>query len=378
MNWAPFPLLRVAVVLSAGVFVREQIGLNHNYSVSGLIIALIAWILTEIYWRNLVTKSTIAGLFMLCFVFFIGVLLIDFRYDKLAKQQFDIDAPVYLTATLSEKLKSADRPKYVLSTEYIRTEKKLIPHKSKVIISFKAEDSTASRYAVGYRIFLKVKLKHAVKNTNPSAFDYSKYLKYKGIQYLGFVNENDHYVYDENGYGLFRHWATKSTLFTEKVIHKYITNEEASSIAEALLIGQKLNIRDEIYKSYTDTGAIHVLSVSGMHVAIFISIFIMAFNRLRWRTLFWKIFKLALLLTIVWFYVILTGMAPSVVRAGTMVSLYLIGGAFFKGYNSYNILALAAIVMLVYEPFYLFQVSFQLSFISLLSILFFQPKISSW
>lgn len=378
MNWAPFPLLRIAVALSAGVFIREQIALNPTFSVSGLVIALIAWMLTEIYWKNLVTKSTIAGLLMLCFVFFLGVLLIDFRYDKLAKKQFDTDAPVYLTGTLSEKLKSTNRPKYVLSTEHIRSEQKLIPHKSKVIISFTTEDSIANRYELGYRIFLKVKLKHAVKNTNPAAFDYSKYLKHKGIQYLGFVREGDHHLYEENGYSLFRHWATKSTLFTEKVIHKYINDEEASSIAEALLIGQKLNIRDEIYKSYTDTGAIHVLSVSGMHVAIFISIFILAFNRLRWQSLFWKIFKIASLLTIVWFYVILTGMAPSVVRAGTMVSLYLIGGAFFKGYNSYNILALAAIVMLAYEPFYLFQVSFQLSFISLLSILFFQPRISSW
>ena len=378
MNWAPFPLLRVAVALSAGVFAREQIGFNLIFSTSVLVIALIAWILTEIYWRNLVTKSTITGLLMLCFVFFSGVLLVDFRYDKLAKQQFDTDAPVYLTGTLTEKLKSVNRPKYVLSTEYIRSEQKLIPHKAKVIVSFKTEDSTANRYDLGYRIFLKVKLKHVVKNTNPAAFDYSNYLKHKGIQYLGFVREGDHHIYEEKGFSLFRHWATESTLFTEKVIHKYITSEEASSIAEALLIGQKLNITDEIYKSYTDTGAIHVLSVSGMHVAIFISIFIMAFNRIRWQTLYWKIFKVASLLAIVWFYVILTGMAPSVVRAGTMVSLYLIGGAFFKGYNTYNILALAAIVMLVYEPFYLFQVSFQLSFISLLSILFFQPKISSW
>ncbi|MCZ2100717.1 MAG: ComEC family competence protein [Chitinophagales bacterium] len=378
MNWAPFPLLRIAIALSAGILCQEYLALPFSFGIIGFVISVFGWILLEQFWSNLISKSTITGFALLTATFFIGVMLLNARYIKLERQAFPEDEVVLLTGTLTERLKSSNKIRFVFHTDYRRTKDKLEAHRSKIILSFDPSDSLASDYLVGHHLAVRLRLKKAMPNSNPEAFDYSQYLKYKGIEYLGKVKMGDHKMLAANGFGLFRNLANKSTLFTDKVIHKYIHDEEASSIAEALLIGQQLNISQEIYKSYADTGAIHVLSVSGMHVAIFIAVFLYLFNQVKRRSLLWKIFKVSMLLLIVWFYVILTGMAPSVLRAGTMVSLYVIGSTFFKGYNTYNVLAFAAMLMLFYEPFYLFQLSFQLSFISLLSILFFQPRIAQW
>ena len=378
MNWAPFPLLRVAIALSAGIFIQEYARFDPFFINTSLAFIIIVWLFAERLWKNWITKSAITGLLLLCAIFMLGALLVNHKYTELDNRKMTVDNPAYITGTLIEKLKSATTQKYIFKVAGIRTDKGMTTHPANVIVSFKNSDSIAVSYKPGDRLYLKAKFKKSAPNTNPEAFDYSKFLKYKSIEFLGFSKPGDHHLMDHDGFNIFRRLASKSTLFSADVIHKYIQNKEASSIAEALLIGQQLNISDEIYKSYADTGAIHVLSVSGMHVAIFIAFFLFLFNSIDSNSVIWRWSKVIALLTIVWFYVILTGMAPSVMRAGTMVSLYVIGSTFFKGHNTYNVLALTAIVMLFYDPFYLFQISFQLSFISLLSILFFQPIIAEW
>ncbi len=378
MSWIPFPLLRVAITLSAGIFVQEYCSISPSLTIIGIALFVVFWLLAERFWSHSVSKSTVTGFALLSTVFFIGIALVDARYARLNNERFATEQPVVLTGTLTERLKSENKHRFVFKTDFLKVDTGFINHNANIIITFGADDSLASQYHTGQHLYLRVKLKQTVATTNPEAFDYTDYLKYKSIAYLGFVPNGDHFLLAKQGFNFFRDLANSSTLFSSEVIHKYITDSEAVSIAEALLIGQQLNISDEIYKSYADTGAIHVLSVSGMHVAIFIAVFLYLFNQVKRQDLGWKLFKVSSILLIVWFYVILTGMTPSVVRAGAMVSLYVLGNTFFKGYNTYNMLALAAILMLFYDPFYLFQISFQLSFISLLSILFFQPKIDKW
>lgn len=378
MNWAPFPLMRIAVVLAIGIAVQETYELSTAWVLCCLFIVSLLWLLAEKYWYNVITKSTVTGFLMLCVTFFLGDLLVHHTNAQFESKSLDTSQPLYVSGTLIESLKSRDKPRFVFQTDYLFHKDTTVIHNAKVLITFSGEDTLAGLLAVGNRLYLKAKFKKTSANTNPESFDYAQFLKYKGIGYSGYVRAYDHHYLSDNGFTFFKSLANRSAVFAEKTIHKYFRTNETIAIAEALLIGKQVNISDEIYQSYVDTGAIHVLSVSGMHVAIFISVFLFLFNSVKNRRLGWKVFKSVSLLSIVWFYVILTGMSPSVVRAGTMVSLYVIGSTFFKRHNTYNILALAAILMLIYDPFYLFQISFQLSFLSLLSILFFQPLISSW
>ena len=286
---------------------------------------------------------------------------------------------IKIYGTVTEVLKSSGSHKFLFKNEYFKTENgEIYNDDSGIILKFAKNDSLSSKYIPGDRVVSIVSLNYIPSNSNPEAFDYAFYLKTKGIIFQSFVKGNQHRHDIKSDHNVFWDIVGKTSAFASNTLNKYLTDEENNAIAHALLLGQTLLLSEDIYKNYTDTGAIHVLSVSGLHVAIFISLFVWLFSKVNDSVIWWKFVKVVALLLIVWFYVVLTGMSPSVVRSGTMVSLYIIGTHFFNGTNSYNLLSIAAICMLIYNPLYLFQASFQFSYLSLLSILYFQPKIASW
>ena len=381
MNWAAFPYLRIALSFTSGIFIYEYLQLSLSYCLLPFLALSILFFFGELFIKIEWPKSTIQGLLLLLSIFFAGGVSINYKKESLQKNILSSIDNRFVTiyGTVTEKLKSEKGTKLLVNIFGIKITDKKIEHKdAAVILKFGADDIVASKYKPGMRLILAVILTEIPKNTNPEAFDYAYYLKTKSIIQHGFVRHNQHKSLDILPENRIIKLASMASGYASAVLAKYIKDPETLGIAEAILLGQKLLLSDDIYKSYTNTGAIHVLSVSGLHVAIFISVFIWLFSLSSRQDLSWKLIKITTLFIIVWFYVILTGMSPSVVRAGVMVSLYIVGNNIFKGTNSYNILSIAAIVMLIYNPYYLFQVSFQFSFISLLSILYFQPKISVW
>lgn len=379
MNWSAFPYLRVAFVFSMGIFTMDYFSIAYNDT--WLLGSLVGcWLLSERVDFSIKYQTLIRSLLLLLSIFLLGWQVL---YLKQNAQQKKIipngqKETVIIIAKISEQLKSTTNQKFLLETQQATIDGESFLFKSDIILAFAGKDTLALSYQPGDKIIVKTKLKHIVPTTNPEAFDYSQYLKSKGILQQGFVKEGEHYLIQRHTHGAFRQYAEHTAQFASNTLSKYFTDTTALGIAEALLIGRKLLISEDIQNAYVNTGAIHVLSVSGLHVAIFISVFIWLFELPKKKSKPWIACKILMLLAIVWFYVILTGMSPSVIRAGFMVSLYIIGKDIFKNKNTYNILSIAAILMLIYNPLYLFQASFQFSFISLLSILYFQPKIKTW
>ena len=106
--------------------------------------------------------------------------------------------------------------------------------------------------------------------------------------------------------------------------------------------------------------------------------FLFLFNRFRNKSIAFKIFKMSTLLIVVWTYALVSGAAPAVLRAAIMFSLLLIGRIWFRSVSVYNILAFSALLLLMFKPYLLFQLSFQFSYLALISIIYFQPHIESW
>lgn len=376
MNWSPFPFFRLAIFFITGILIFENFLPSSHFVFYSIGITGGLWAFSEFLIKDVQSKKLFTGLNMLLFVLSLGMLVILLKSVKQSKANLvsETSTSIY-HGWVKEKLKFNPKPKFVIQANVNREEP---DHFAEIIITFAETDSLAYSYDVGDEIIFKTKLKSIRDQKNPDAFNYAKFLKYKGIILNGFVKQNQHQMLSKQNIGIFRKLALQASIYSEDVIDKNIKNEGVAGIAKALLTGNKTNLDHNIYKAYADTGAIHVLSVSGLHVAIFISLFVFLFEKIKSKALVYTLIKVGSLLLIVWFYVILTGMSPSVLRAGVMVSMYLIGKNLFKGVNSFNIISLAALSMLIYDPYFLFQASFQFSFISLLSILYFQPKISKW
>jgi competence protein ComEC len=147
------------------------------------------------------------------------------------------------------------------------------------------------------------------------------------------------------------------------------------SVLAAITLGERQSMPRVVRTQFSVTGVAHILSVSGFHVAIvcsFLSLVLSFFCRGPMG----KWIKYVLTIVFLWIFTAITGLAASSVRAAVMLMLYLTGRQLSYTTDGYNTLAASAFCMLVYNPFYLFDIGFQLSYMAVWSILFLQPRLN--
>lgn len=147
------------------------------------------------------------------------------------------------------------------------------------------------------------------------------------------------------------------------------------SLLVTITLGDRSKMSREVRQQFSVTGVSHVLAVSGFHVAVVCG-FVVMLLRLLPHFRFEKTICYLLTIILLWAYVCVTGMPPSAVRAGVMLSLFLTGQWLRRQTDGYNTWAASAFCMLVYDPYLLFHIGFQLSYLAVLSILYLQPRLS--
>ena len=169
-------------------------------------------------------------------------------------------------------------------------------------------------------------------------------------------------------------WASAWQELIVDKIYLLEVETDVKSVLAALVIGFKKYMPFAIRHDYASAGVAHVLAVSGFHVAIVAS-FISKFLSFLPNTDAGRILRLVLSVGIVWVFVCITGLAASSVRAGIMFTMYALAHAIAVNTDKYNVLYATAFLMLVYNPLYLYDVGFQLSFLAVLSIMLFYTPV---
>ena len=146
-------------------------------------------------------------------------------------------------------------------------------------------------------------------------------------------------------------------------------------VVSALILGQQQDISKEILKDYQYAGAIHILSVSGLHVG-FILLFITFLLRPLPKNKYGNWIRLLAILLGLWGFAIIAGLSPSVIRSATMFSFVAIGMNLKRSTNIFHTLLVSLFIILLFKPSFLFDVGFQLSYLSLFFILWIQPLLS--
>jgi competence protein ComEC len=228
----------------------------------------------------------------------------------------------------------------------------------------------------GQIIVLKTRPERIPGPMNPGEFDYAEYLRSNGILYKCFVKESDWKILPSPGkitIGLLA-LRVKSSLW-EKIENLESGNKNLG-VLYAISLGSKDLLTPEIRESYAVTGAMHVLVVSGQHIALIWMVLGYIFVWLKdiKGGLYIQFFLIS---GLIWFYSFMTGITASVVRASGMFTLVSLGRIIQKESSIYNSLSVSAFFGLLLFPQWLTDAGFQLSYIAVLSIVFFQPKIAS-
>lgn len=153
-------------------------------------------------------------------------------------------------------------------------------------------------------------------------------------------------------------------------------SKEEKSVLATITLGYRKEMDREVRRRFSVTGVAHLLAVSGFHVAVVCGFLSLLFSFLP-KNSFYSWLRYLLTLCLLWSFVVITGLAASAVRAGLMLTLYLTGRVLRRMTDGYNTLAAAAFCMLVFNPLYLFDIGFQLSYLAVLSILYLQPRLQN-
>jgi competence protein ComEC len=207
---------------------------------------------------------------------------------------------------------------------------------------------------------------------NPGEFDYGRYLQLNDINGLVIVRKENRMKILEGGQFSFKKVVGTVQRVFFSIIDRFHRPEHASFI-KGVALGYREDISLEMKQSFIDTGTIHILAVSGSNVAVVALMFYAVFGALRVS----KRAVTTLTISGLLFYMVITGLSPSVVRATIMAIVILVGLAIERKADIYNSLGVAALVLLLWDTNYLFDVGFQLSFVAVASLVYFYPVLAS-
>lgn len=245
-------------------------------------------------------------------------------------------------------------------------------------LAYLAKDSSSFTIEYGDRILLKNKFEKVRGTGNPYEFDYKKYLEYRNIYHRAFFSAKEWRRISAEK----KSWASCIIYYSGKARQRMMEIFEQKglsgreyAVASALILGYTDHLDPETMSDFAGTGAMHILSVSGLHVGIIFIVmgFILSFldkNRAG------RVIKSFLLLIFIWFYALITGLSPPVLRAAIMISILIIGRAIRKDTGIYNSLIFSAFILLLINPFHIANVGFQLTFLAVGGIAFVNPYIS--
>ncbi|WP_200974382.1 ComEC/Rec2 family competence protein [Echinicola sp. 20G] len=211
---------------------------------------------------------------------------------------------------------------------------------------------------------------------NPKEFNYQKFMANKQVYHRQFIGKEVTRLGDSKENGLQQNILSLRKSITS-AIDQEIEDDRARQVAQALLVGQKSQLEEQVSEAYVTAGAMHILAVSGLHVGMIYGVFFLFFKPSNLKRVS-KILLLTAVILLVWLYALLTGMSPSVLRAATMFTLISLSQMRSSSPSIFNSLALSALILMAFNPFIIFEVGFQLSYAAMVGILLLQPLLVSF
>ncbi|RZK62828.1 MAG: ComEC family competence protein, partial [Hymenobacter sp.] len=215
---------------------------------------------------------------------------------------------------------------------------------------------------------------------NLGEFDYRRYLETHQVYHSQYVHQGQYKVLGYAPLSLPVAVSQRTAAVLDGVLRRYVPSLREYALGTALVLGFKDDIDSETKQAYANTGTTHIMAVSGLQVGLLFAALQWLLARIPLGGAVWRrrLVTAGLGLALIWSYAFLTGLSASVLRATVMFTLVIIGQAWERQSSLFNTLSAAAFGLLLWNPYLLCDVGFQLSFLAVLSIVYLQPRIVRW
>ncbi len=328
-----------------------------------LLLGLQYWRANKSFRRNLFFNSTTYFL-----SFFIGISTITIHNDLKNPKHYThfLNDDIAIVLVVEKKLKPGNYyNKYEASVIKINDESTI----GNILLN--VQKDSLEKLKVDDKLYLKSTFKELISPMNPYYFDYKEYLKKQNIYHQLFTNNQEFLKLKPRQFSL-RGLAARIREHVNIALIKNNFKGDELAVINALLLGQRQEISPKLIQSYTGAGAIHILAVSGLHVGIILLILNFIFKPIE-QIKNGKTIKLILVVTLLWAFAFVAGLSASVVRAVAMFTAVAIGWQVNRPTNVYNTLTISMFFLLLFNPYFLFDVGFQLSYLAVFSIVWIQP-----
>jgi competence protein ComEC len=276
-----------------------------------------------------------------------------------------------LLQVLSDPVQKKNSHKCIAIIRWLLKDQTFYYESEKILVYFN-KDQDALQITEGSWILTEKKLQ-PIENFRSFHFDFKKYCRLKHIHAQVFLNENDFSIIPhekEKSFFTMLDSLRKKLLL---IIKAHVPGKTENSLLEALMVGYTQDLEPELLKSYADTGVIHIIAISGLHLALICHILQFVLQKTgQKKSMRW--IKLILIVAFLWGYSLLSGASPSVIRAAGMFSLILFARSMIRETALFNTLAASAFLLLCFDPYWIFDTGFQLSYAAVLSLgLFAKP-----
>ncbi len=229
------------------------------------------------------------------------------------------------------------------------------------------DTSILEKPKLGNQYWLNLKLSDIYESKNPKEFNYKQYLSYYNIYFKTYIKQAGQISVITPSWNFY---STASNLrdWCQSQFNLYIQEKGANALASALILGNKSDLDETTTLNFSQTGTLHVLAVSGLHVGIIFLIIGFITKPLE-KSKAGKVLQMFIVLLVIWAFALLTGFSPSVQRAAIMFSLFSIGKITKSKSAGMNALFGSAFLMLSINPFLIVNVGFQLSYAAVLGIM---------
>ena len=368
--WRKAPFARIVLFFGTGLLLGFYFPLDRLYFwiAVGLSVCLFCLLLlTECLGKKPYRALFPVGFYLLLLL--IGLLWMAQRLPAQQERYFAATEADYLIGVVSdEPLRTRTGLRFPLTVEDVVDQGKVRQASGQLLV-YLASDGEEIAKSIGYgdKLLLPNRVRVISAAVNPNQFDYKGYLAHKNISYQANVSLAEVRIVGNDAANALvaRALQLRRLLLTKFAL--YIRDQEALAICSALILGYRANFQEETLAAFVHTGTVHVLSVSGLHVGM---VFYLLHFLLGFLDRFpgGRTIRFLLILMGIWGYVLLTGMAPAILRSGVMISFLLLARWSGRSHQNLNTLFASAICLLLFDPFMIFDMGFQLSYLAVFGL----------
>jgi competence protein ComEC len=379
--WKKAPFIRLLLPLVAGILLQWYLQIPLPVCIAGLLSFGIAYVLFFLFPISVRFKlQWLQGFILNLLLVSIGLLITwqkDVHHTNTWFGQYYHDSDylvVRIDEPLIEKAKSYKADGYV---ESVIHDDSVNSYKGKVLLYF-SKDSVQPALQYGDKILVNKNLQIIKNSGNPGAFNYQRYAAFQSTFHNVFLKQKDWVKLDDKNVNRFKQFIFTARENILSILQKNIpAGKDELGIAEALLIGYTNDLDKDLVQAYSNTGVVHIIAISGMHLGLIYVMLVWLFAKIPIINQS-KMVQVVLILSCLWLFSLLTGAAASVLRSAVMFTFITAGKNFSRQSSIYNSLAASAFVMLCYNPCFLWDVGFQLSYLAVIGIIVFQKSIYNW